>query len=71
MIEKSEILAKGLRHVRIDWYIIKGHLYFGEITFYDGSGLEAFTTYEDDLLLGSWIDINDNDDEKRMTIDDK
>lgn len=71
MIEKSEILAKGMRHVRIDWYIIKGHLYFGEITFYDGSGLEAFTTYEDDLLLGSWIDINDNDDEKRMTIDDK
>ncbi len=57
MIEKSEILAKGMRHVRIDWYIIKGHLYFGEITFYDGSGLEAFSTYEDDLLLGSWIDI--------------
>ena len=58
MIEKSEVLAQGLRHARIDWYIINGQLLFGEITLYDGSGFEKFTTYEDDLLLGSWIDIN-------------
>lgn len=58
MIEKSEILAQGMRHARIDWYVIKNKLLFGEITLYDGSGLEPFTTYEDDLLLGSWIDIN-------------
>ncbi|MBO4825926.1 MAG: glycosyl transferase [Prevotella sp.] len=58
MIEKSEILAQGMRHVRVDWYIVKGQLLFGEITLYDGSGLEPFTKYEDDLLLGSWIDIN-------------
>ena len=58
MIEKSEILAQGMRHARIDWYVIKDNLLFGEITLYDGSGFEPFTTYEDDLLLGSWIDIN-------------
>ena len=58
MIEKSEILSQGMRHARIDWYVIKNKLLFGEITLYDGSGLEPFTTYEDDLLLGSWIDIN-------------
>lgn len=58
MLAKSEYLAKDMRHARIDWYIIGGQLLFGEITLYDGSGLESFTTYEDDLLLGSWIDIN-------------
>lgn len=58
LIEKSEVLAQGMRHVRVDWYNIKDKLLFGEITLYDGSGLEPFTTYEDDLLLGSWLDIN-------------
>lgn len=58
LIEKSEILAQGTRHIRVDWYIINNQLLFGEITLYDGCGMEPFTTYEDDLLLGSWIDIN-------------
>ena len=55
MIRLSEILAKNIPHVRVDWYIVNNHLYFGELTFFDGSGLGPWDRYEDDLLMGSWI----------------
>jgi len=57
MIRLSETLAEGFIHIRIDWYIVNNKLYFGEITFYDGSGFTPFDNYEDDNLLGSWIKI--------------
>ncbi len=57
MIEFSKILSKNIRHIRVDWYEVNGKLYFGELTFYDGSGFEGFDNYEDDLLLGSWISL--------------
>jgi hypothetical protein len=55
MLELSRVLAKGMPHVRVDWYIIDGKLYFGEITFFDASGFDPFDDPRDDLLLGSWI----------------
>jgi hypothetical protein len=58
MISFSQQLTKNMAHCRVDWYVIDGKLYFGELTFYDGSGFEAFDNYEDELMLGSWIDIN-------------
>ena len=58
MLELSSILAKNIAHVRVDWYSVYGKLYFGEITFFDGSGLDPFDSYDDDLLLGSWIDLS-------------
>lgn len=57
MIDFSELITAEMAHCRIDWYEISGELYFGEITFYDGSGLEPFDKFEDDELLGSWIDL--------------
>ena len=58
MIRLSELITQNMAHCRVDWYEIDGKLYFGEITFYDGSGIESFDKYEDDLLLGSWIDLS-------------
>lgn len=55
MIELSEKLAADMIHVRIDWFIAYNKLYFGEITFYDGSGFMPFVREEYDYLLGSWI----------------
>lgn len=55
MIKLSEELAEGIPHIRVDWYIVEDHLYFGELTFFDGSGLGPWDRYEDDLLMGSWI----------------
>ncbi|KNZ42031.1 ATP-grasp fold amidoligase family protein [Acetobacterium bakii] len=55
MIELSETLARDMSHVRIDWFIVQDKLYFGEITFYQGSGLEPFENENDDMLLGNFI----------------
>jgi len=57
MISLSETLARDMRHVRIDWFIVRDMLYFGEITFYDGSGLVPFDDEKDDYMLGSWINL--------------
>ena len=51
------MLSEGLPHVRVDWYIIGKRFYFGEMTFYDGSGFYGFRDEKDDLLLGSWITV--------------
>ena len=55
MLRLSGKLAEGIHHLRVDWYVINGKLYFGELTFFDGSGFVAFDDANDDLLLGSWI----------------
>lgn len=60
MILLSEKLCADMIHCRADWYSIKGQLYFGEITFFDGSGLDAFDNMDDDFLLGSWIELPQN-----------
>ncbi len=57
MIEFAEILGKDIAFSRIDFYDINGQVYFGEITFFPGSGLEEFTPSEWDYTIGSWIDL--------------
>lgn len=57
ILELSEKLAKDMYHARIDWYIINNKIYFGEITFFDGSGFEPFPNREDNIFLGSLIKI--------------
>lgn len=64
MIELSEIISKQFIHARIDWYCSDGRLYFGEVTFYDGSGWCRFDNPDDDLKIGSWIDLEKYDDAK-------
>lgn len=58
MIDLSRKLCKGFHHIRVDWYVInKDTLKFGELTFFDGGGFEGFDDYQNDLLLGSWINL--------------
>lgn len=57
MVRLSEKIAADMYHVRIDWYIAEDKLYFGEITFYDGSGFTPFDNENDDYLLGSLIQL--------------
>lgn len=45
-------LSEGFPHSRIDLYYVKRKPYFGEITFYSGSGYEPFDSDEYDLELG-------------------
>ena len=55
MIEFSERLSNNIPFVRVDFYEINGKLYFGELTFFPGSGLEEFSPEEWDYKLGSEI----------------
>lgn len=55
MLELSKVLSRQLPVVRVDWYYIKGRLYFGELTFFDGSGFDVFDQEDWDLRLGEYI----------------
>ena len=55
MLEIASKLSEGIPHVRIDLYNIKGKIYFGEMTFFHGSGMEPFTPREWDYVFGEHI----------------
>ena len=46
MKELAAILSKDLAFVRVDFFNVNGHLYFGEFTFYDWGGMKP--------LHGDW-----------------
>lgn len=48
-------LSKGIPHVRIDLYEVKGHVFFGEYTFYHHGGCVPFHPQKWDDVFGSWI----------------
>ncbi len=54
----ASILAKNIPHVRVDFYDINGHVYFGELTFYHWSGMVPFVPNEWDYKFGSLIDLS-------------
>lgn len=55
MLSISKKLSKGFPHVRVDLYLIYGEIYFGELTFYHGSGFEKFNPEVWDTRLGEWL----------------
>ena len=46
-------LSEGFDHVRVDLYLIDGKIYFGEMTFTNGSGFEKIQPDEWDYKLGN------------------
>ena len=57
MIGLAEKLSINIPFVRVDFYEINGRIYFGELTFFPGSGIEEFTPETWDYTLGSWINL--------------
>jgi hypothetical protein len=55
MHEIAKTLSAGIPFVRVDLYAINGKVYFGELTFYPGSGYEKFLTPEWDGIFGDWL----------------
>ena len=56
MVDIAEKLSKGFPHVRVDLYNIDGKIYFGELTFFHGSGLtNHFEPPKWDYKFGGWI----------------
>ncbi len=61
MVDLAEKLSKNIPFVRIDFYEVGEKLFFGEITFFPGSGWEEFTPSEWDETLGNWIKLPRSD----------
>lgn len=57
MIELAEKLSKDIPFVRVDFYEVNGKVYFGELTFFPGNGLEEFEPEEYDRILGDYINL--------------
>ncbi len=53
MIELVTILCQGFSQVRVDLYNVEGRIYFGEMTFTNGSGFDQIVPEEYDLMLGN------------------
>ncbi|MHB1151385.1 MAG: ATP-grasp fold amidoligase family protein [Eubacteriales bacterium] len=58
MVKLTEKLSANIPFVRVDFYEINGKIYFGELTFFPGSGYENFNPDNWDKLFGDWIDIS-------------
>lgn len=58
LLKVASTLSSTLVHARIDLYNIDAHVYFGEITFYDGSGFEKIEPQSYDEYLGNLMNLN-------------
>lgn len=57
MKELSAILSQGLPFLRVDFYIVKGKLYIGELTFFPGAGMEKMEPAEWDVKMGKMLNL--------------
>lgn len=60
MVEIAATLAKPFLHTRIDFYLIRGRLYFGEITFISEAGFSHIKPREFEVKMGDWIKLPDS-----------
>jgi len=59
MLKLAKVLAKDYPHVRVDFYSINEKIYFGEMTFYHGSGFQRFKPESLGRKMGNWIKLPD------------
>lgn len=48
-------LSEGTPQLRVDFYEVDGKVYFGEMTFFHCTGMEAFHPDEWDRIFGEWV----------------
>jgi len=58
MLTVAEKLSKAFCYARIDLYDFENKVFFGEVTFHHGSGLETIYPEKYDVELGNLIDLN-------------
>lgn len=57
MLILASKLSQNIPFVRVDFYNVRGKVYFGEITFFPTSGMAPFNSKDWDYMLGSWIEL--------------
>lgn len=56
----ARLLAAPFQFVRVDFYLVRGKVYFGEMTFFDGGGWSGFAKEEWDKMFGEpWLLVRD------------
>ena len=65
MKKLAQILSKDIPHVRVDFYDVNNHIYFGELTFYTCSGLVPFEDEKWNKKMGDWISLPPNTNDSR------
>lgn len=60
MLALAETLSSQIPFLRTDFYEINGKLFFGELTFYPGSGLSKYSPEEWDNKIGRWLQLPDS-----------
>lgn len=58
MLDLARKLSAEVPFLRVDFYIVNHHIYFGELTFYPATGMTPFVPEEWDWKFGSWINID-------------
>ena len=59
MVNIAQQLSKDFPHVRVDLYNIDGKIYFGELTFYNGSGYKGYMPDSFDITAGNYFNLPD------------
>ena len=55
LVSLAERIAGNISFIRVDFYLIEDHPYFGEVAFYPSAGLSQFSPFEWEEKIGSWI----------------
>ena len=58
MINLAKKLSEKFPHVRVDFFVENNRIYFSELTFFDGNGMDKFEPIEWDYKLGDMLDLN-------------
>lgn len=60
MLDCAKKLAEGFKEVRVDFYVINGKLYFGEMTFFSGAGFSRYKPRAFEFEMGKMIRLEEN-----------
>lgn len=58
LIQLAENLSKDFDFARVDFYVVKDQIYFGEITFHPTSGLGQFSDFKYDEYYGKKLNLS-------------
>lgn len=58
MLELAKKLSKGFKHVRVDFFMVNGKVYFGELTLTHMAGYHPFEPTEYDEIFGRYLHLD-------------
>ena len=57
MLDCAKKLSEGFKEVRVDFYVINGKLYFGEMTFFSGAGFSKYNPQLFEFEMGKKLSL--------------